>query len=149
MIHINPEFAKQVHRTAVVPNGSNREEYLRFINKLNDCCKEMSTIDIRDRFDELATKHGEVVTALVVAATLLARHDSIGGWRGEWAEDMCQAWVMLRDRADALAIRDNLNPTRICEYASEFIRKHSKDIDEDFFRSMQIVRMNEQTVKTR
>lgn len=103
-------------------NGS-RESRFETLRLIQAAQRDLSKPDIRDRFTECLREHGRAVVAICVAVTLYTRKERIDNWGLLWALKVLDLWKnrgpQFIDRAN---ITDGLHPTRICEYAGEFIR---------------------------
>ena len=113
-------LAREIKRAA--PDRRDREAYFAFVGKLRDACDEMSCTDVLYHFNDMLNKHGRVVTAIVIAATLWSRMGRLDGWKLNWAIDVNDCWQHTEYLLSEIAIRDELHPSRICEYAGSFIR---------------------------
>ena len=109
-----------------VGDGS-REAKFALLAKIDAAAKDMSTPKIRERFNEMVVKHGRAVTAICVAATIFERRYRLDDWRIDWATAVLELWTTKPASGVIRAyIRDDLHPTRICEYADSFIRLTSE-----------------------
>lgn len=117
---IDRELAREIKRAT--PKLQDRDAYFSFIRKVRDAKKDMSTPEVCRTFEDMLRKHGRVVTAIVVAATLYQRRERLDGWGYRWATDVLGLWAHTRGHLEDAAIEDGLHPTRICEYAGSFIR---------------------------
>ena len=111
---------------AAIGDGS-REAKFALLKKIDAAAEEMSTPEIRERFNEMLVKHGRAVTAICVAATIWERRDRLDDWRIDWATEVLELWTTKPASGVIRAyIRDDLHPTRICEYAYSFINLTSE-----------------------
>ena len=111
---------------AAIGDGS-REAKFALLKKIDAAAEEMSTPEIRERFNEMLVKHGRAVTAICVAATIWERRDRLDDWRIDWATEVLELWTTKPASGVIRAyIRDDLHPTRICEYAYSFIKLTSE-----------------------
>ena len=111
---------------AAIGDGS-REAKFALLKKIDAAAEEMSTPEIRERFNDMLVKHGRAVTAICVAATIWERRDRLDDWRIDWATEVLELWTTKPASGVIRAyIRDDLHPTRICEYAYSFIKLTSE-----------------------
>lgn len=111
---------------AAIGDGS-REAKFALLKKIDAAAEEMSTPEIRERFNEMLVKHGRAVTAICVAATIWERRDRLDDWRIDWATEVLELWTTKPASGVIRAyIHDDLHPTRICEYAYSFIKLTSE-----------------------
>lgn len=99
------------------------EEKRAFINRIDDALEDFNRSDVTERFNDFAAKHGRVMTALILAGTIIDRKEDIGDWNLPWAMDVAAAWhnKPVNGGAKRAAIHSFLHPTRICYYAADFI----------------------------
>ena len=109
-----------------VGDGS-REAKFALLKRIDAAANEMSTPKIMERFNEMQVKHGRAVTAICVAATIFERRYRLDDWCIEWATAVLELWTTKPASGVIRAyIRDDLHPTRICEYAYSFIKLTSE-----------------------
>ena len=113
-------LAREIRRAA--PQRNDREAYFAFAEQVRAARADMSCTDVRDHFNEMLCKHGRAVTAIVLAATLWERRESLAGWKLSWAQEVIDCWPHTDGLLDDAVIHDGLHPSRICEYAGDFIR---------------------------
>ena len=115
---------KTLAREIKALNGDGtREARFETIRKVRAANKDLSRPEVRDSFNEAIKAHGRAVVALCVASTLHLRRERLDGWGFAWARAVLDLWTnKVPSFIDAAAIADGLHPTRICEYAGEFIR---------------------------
>ena len=115
---------RELTREIKALNGDGtREARFRTLDKVRAAKKDLSTTSVRDSFGECLKSHGRAVTAVCVAATLHRRKERIDGWGYRWAQEVLNLWTNRPPSfIDIANIDDGLHPTRICEYAREFIR---------------------------
>lgn len=106
-------------------NGDgSRDAKFALLHKIEAAAKDMSTPEIRERFNEVLVKHGRAVTAICVAATLWIRRDRLDDWQIQWATQVLNLWT-TRPRTETgisrAYIDDGIHPTHLCEYAASFI----------------------------
>jgi hypothetical protein len=113
-------FAREIK--ALNGDGS-REARFETLNKIRAANKELSTPEVRERFNDCMKTHGRAVTALCVASTLYTRRERLDEWGLTWALAVLNLWTnKMPSFIDRASIDDGLHPTRICEYAGSFIR---------------------------
>ena len=113
-------LAREIKRAA--PDRRDREAYFAFAERIRATKAEMSSPAVRDHFYEMLAKHGRPETAIVLAATIWDRRKRLDGWKLKWAEEVLDRWPHTPYLLEDAAIQDGLHPSRICEYAGEFIR---------------------------
>lgn len=123
-VKLGSDLAREIRKSA--PPRTDRQAYFAFAHRVEAAAEEMSSTAIRDHFNDYTKKHGRVVTAICVAATIYARRNRLDGWCLPWAQAVLDAWPHTEGLLDRAAIRDSLHPTRICEYAQNFIRLNSE-----------------------
>lgn len=118
---LDREFAREVRKVA---NGDgSREAKFDFIKKVKETRKKLSTPEVRRTFGECIKEYGRVPVAICVAATIIERRDRLGTHAVRWATSVLELWTNKPFSGISFAyINDNLHPTRIEEYAGEFIR---------------------------
>ena len=95
-------------------NGDgSREAKFAFIRKVRDASKMMSSPDVMNgKFDEALKVYGRV-----------RRHHRLDNWRFDWAVAVLDLWTnRTAHGVEDAYIDDGIHPTRICEYARNFIR---------------------------
>ncbi len=102
-------------------NGS-REAKFENLKVVRAAVKELSTPDAIRDFGEILRKYGRAVVSVCVAATLVCRRDRISGSTLNWAQEVLKLWINRPGSIDQFAIRDNLHPSRIEEYAGALIK---------------------------
>lgn len=119
------ELKREIKRA----NGDgSRDAKFELIHRVKAACAAMSTTKVAGEFDEILREHGRVPVALCVAATIYARRDRLDYWCFRWAREVLDEWSTRPPSYVEIAdIDDGLHPTRICEYAGEFIRMTSED----------------------
>ena len=100
-----------------------REARFDTLRKVRAANKDLSRPEVRDSFNDCLKAHGRAITALCVASTLYRRRERLDGWGLLWARAVLDLWTnKTPPSVDAATIDDGLHPTRICEYAGQFIR---------------------------
>ncbi len=102
-------------------NGS-REAKFEQLKILRAAVKELSTPDVIREFNSILKKYGRAPIAVCVAATLIDRGNRISGSSLQWAQEVIKLWTNRPNSIEQFAIRDNLHPTRIEEYARALIK---------------------------
>jgi len=112
-------------------NGDgSREAKFALLHKIDAAAKDMSTPEIRERFSEMLVRHGRAVTAICIAATLWIRRERLDDWQIPWAMEVLEHWTTKpksETGIDRAYIDDQIHPTRICEYATSFIKCTTED----------------------
>lgn len=104
-------------------NGDgSREAKFDFLHKIIAVKNELSTPDVMQRFNDCFKSHSRAAIAVCLAATIQSRRDRLDPETVEWADAVMKLWTNRPRSVDRVVIEDNLHPTRIEEYAGEFIR---------------------------
>lgn len=104
-------------------NGDgSREDRFAFLREIIAVKTDCSTPDVRYRFADCFGRHSRAAIAVCVAATVLDRRDRLDRSTVDWGEAIMRLWTNRTPSTDRIIIEDNLHPTRIEEYAGEFIR---------------------------
>jgi hypothetical protein len=105
-------------------NGDgSRSAKFALLRRVENARQEMSTPEIRVKFNEILRTHGRAVTAICVASTLWSRQERLESWGLPWAREVLLLWTTKPPSGISRAtIDDGIHPTRICEYAAEFIK---------------------------
>lgn len=118
-------FAREIKKTA---NGDgSREARFSFLRPAKEAAKRLSTPNVREEFNDILREYGRVSVALCVAVTIRERRDRLDDSTVRWAEAVLALWTNRPHDVSCLAIRDNLHPTRIEEYAGSLIRLTTED----------------------
>ena len=113
-------FSREI--LAVNGDGS-RDAKFQFLSRLEAAKRDLSTPGIASHFADCIKQHGRATVAICVAVTLRQRQDRIDGWGMPWALEVLKLWTNCTPANYHRAyIDDQLNPTRICEYAASLIR---------------------------
>lgn len=116
---LDRELAKEIRKA----NGDgSREAKFELLRKVKAANKELSCTDVIDRFDEILAKHGRVPVAICIGVTAVVREDRLNRWIVDWGKDVLKLWTNRPSDIFVAAIDDGLHPTRIEEYAGDFIR---------------------------
>ena len=119
-MRLDRTLAKEIK--ALNGDGS-REARFDTLRRVEAARKDLSTPEVRDRFNDCIRKHGRAVVAICVAATLYTRRERLDRWGLKWALEALECWTNRgQSFVDRSYIDDQLHPTRICEYAGSFIR---------------------------
>lgn len=103
-------------------NGT-REARFDTLRRVLAAREDLSSPEVREKFSECLRRHGRPAVAVCVAATLYTRRERIDGWGLPWAFAVLEHWTNRGAHfIERASIDDGLHPTRICEYAGEFIR---------------------------
>ena len=117
---LDKTFAREINNIA---NGDgSREARFAFLNPAKETAKRLSTPNVRKEFNNILRKYGRVAVGLCIAATIMERRDRLDSNAVCWAEQVLAIWTNRPNDISFLAIRDNLHPTRIEEYADPFIK---------------------------
>lgn len=104
-------------------NGDgSREAKFEQLKVVRTAIKELSTPDVIQRFNTILRKYGRATVSVCVAATLSCRRDRISDSSLKWAQEVLKLWSNRPEAIEQFAIRDNLHPTRIEEYAGSLIK---------------------------
>lgn len=119
------ELKREIKRA----NGDgSRDAKFELIRRVKAACAAMSTTKVAGEFYEILHEHGRVPVALCVAATIYARRERLDYWCFQWAHEVLDEWsTRPPSYVETATINDGLHPTRICEYAGEFIRMASEE----------------------
>ena len=107
-----------------------REARFETLRKVRAANKDLSTREVRNNFNDCLKKHGRAAVAICVAATLYRRRERLDGWGFLWALAVIDLWTNRTPSAlDTVFIDDcGLHPTRICEYAKDFIKLMTEEV---------------------
>lgn len=113
-------FEKEIIKTA---NGDgSREAKFNFLKPAKEAAKELSTIKVAEIFNGTIKKYGRATVAICVAATVLQKEDRLNYSTCQWARKVISLWKNRPSDIFCVAFCDGLHPTRIEEYAGDFIR---------------------------
>lgn len=104
-------------------NGDgSREAKFAFLRRVRAAKKALSTPRVQTVYGMAFQEFGRVPVAICTAVTILERQDRLNGYAVRWAREVLKLWTNRpRDILEAY-IDDGLHPTRIEEYAGDFIR---------------------------
>ena len=113
-------FEREIKRL----NGDgSREARFDTIKKLRAAMNDLSTPKVMETFNDCLRTHGHAAVAVCVAATLYERRERIDRWGFTWASAVLALWTNRTPAmVESICIRDQLHPTRICDYASGLIK---------------------------
>lgn len=118
-MRLDRELAREIK--ALNGDGT-REARFETLRRVKAAQADLSTTKVRDSFTDCLREHGRAVTAICVASTLYERRERLESWGIPWAIAVLDLWANRGPSfIERAAIRDGLHPTRICEYAGEFI----------------------------
>lgn len=113
------ELVREIRRA----NGDGtRAAGLELLRKVKAAKADLSSQDVRERFDDVLKKHGRVPVAICVGVTAVLRADDLNRWIVDWGRDVLQQWMYRPFDLTVALIEDNLHPSRIEEYAGGFVR---------------------------
>lgn len=102
-------------------NGS-REDKFSLLRKITAVKKELSTPDVTRTFDRVFERHERAHIAICLAATIVDREDRLDYRTVEWGREVLRLYTNRPSTLERIVIEDGLHPTRIEEYAGNFIR---------------------------
>ncbi len=112
-------FAREIKKL----NGDgSREAKFETLNVLRAAVKELSSSNVIRDFNTILKKYGRAAVSVCVAATLTNRRERISFSSAQWAQEVLKLWINRPNNVEQFAIRDNLHPTRIEEYAGSLIK---------------------------
>lgn len=105
-------------------NGDgSREARFDTIKKLRAAMNDLSTPKVMYTFNDCLRAHGRAAVSVCVAATLYERRERIDRWGLSWAKAVLALWTnRTPSMVESICIRDQLHPTRICDYANSLIK---------------------------
>ena len=116
---LDSELAREIRRA----NGDGtRAAGLELLRRVKGAKADLSSPDVLDHFGDALRKHGRVPVAICVGVTAVLRADSLNRWIVDWGRDVLQQWAYRPLDMTAALIEDNLDPSRIEEYAGGFVR---------------------------
>lgn len=117
---LDKTFEKEIIK---ISNGNgSREAKFNFLKTAKEAAKELSTIKAAAIFNGTIKKYGRVTIAICVAATILQKEDRLDYATCKWARKVISLWGNRPSDISCVAFSDGLHPTRIEEYAGDFIR---------------------------
>ena len=125
----DPVLLSEIKKAA----GKTRSERLAFLAQcgafaweLGDAIKKNNCAQLKTIFNKAMLGYPRAVTACSLAATISMR-DGMSYPAQVWAQGILEAWNPSASQRLRGIIDDNLNPTRLEEYAGEFIRATTID----------------------
>jgi hypothetical protein len=115
-------FSREIVKLA---NGDgSREAKLEFLAKARAARKELSTPEVmRGAFDKAIKEYGRVAVGVCLAVTIWERRDRLTSKAVQWARAVLDIWTNRPLNTMTVYIDDSaLHPTKIEEYAGEFMR---------------------------
>ena len=124
-------FAQELRKMA---NGDgSREAKFAFKKIVEKACKELSTPTVPYTFSETIKKYWRIPVAVCFAVTIYERRDRLKNKTVSWAKAVLDMWKNRNFNSLLFAyIDDNLHPTRIEEYAGNFIKATTEYRQGDF-----------------
>ena len=110
-------FAREIKKAA--NECEKRESRYAFMEKVRKAKEKLSTPEVMRTFGDALKECGRIPVAICVAVTIDKRRNRLRAQTVHWAESVLK---LLERSPDSAYIDDNLHPTRIEEYAGEFIR---------------------------
>lgn len=112
-----------VREIKIIANGDgSREARFAFLTLAKEAAQKLSTPKVMREFDNILREYGRVAVGLCVAITIREHRDRLESRTVRWAMEVLKLWTNKPPNICCLCINDNLNPTRIEEYAGSFIR---------------------------
>lgn len=75
------------------------------------------------KYNEAFRIYGRIPVAICIAATLYQRRERLDYWNFAWATEILDLWTNRTPHGiEDACINDGIHPTRICEYAGDFIK---------------------------
>ena len=115
---LDKAFVQELKR--INGNGSRADKFA-FLTCACAAAKEMSTPEIRNRFDAMFKSYSRATIGICIAATIVSREDRLNPETVKWAREVLSYWTNRPPTFDRVIIDDGLHPTRIEEYAASFI----------------------------
>ena len=119
---LDRKFAYEIKKEA---NGDgSRDARLAFIQKVRGASKMMSSPNVLyGKYYEAFRIYGRIPVAICIAATLYQRRERLDYWNFAWATEILDLWTNRTPHGiEDACINDGIHPTRICEYAGDFIK---------------------------
>jgi hypothetical protein len=117
---LDKTFEKEI--TKISNGNGSREAKFDFLKPAKEAAKELSTIKVAEIFNSTIKKYGRATVAICVAATVLQKEDRLDCATCQWARKVISLWKNRPSDISCVAFSDGLHPTRIEEYAGDFIR---------------------------
>lgn len=121
---LDETFIKDIKKIA---NGDgSRKAKFNFLRSVKSAAKELSTPSVVQTFNKVLCKYGRVTIGICLAATTLARQDRLSSSFVKWGYSVLNLWSNRPSDLSCVCIDDKLHPTRIEEYAYDFVRMTSE-----------------------
>ena len=116
---LDRELAKEIRKA----NGDgSREAKFELLGRVKAAKKDLSNVGVRGRFNEILKKHGRVPVAICVGVTAVEREDRLNRWIVDWGRAVLAIWTNRPHDISVANIEDGLHPSRIEEYAGDFVK---------------------------
>lgn len=117
---LDETFIKDMKKIA---NGDgSREAKFNFLRQAKAAAKELSTLSIKENFYKVLCEYGRVAVGICLAATILEKQDRLSTFFVQWGYAVINLWTNRASDLSCVRIDDGLHPTRIEEYAYDFLR---------------------------
>lgn len=117
---LDREFARDITKQA---NGDgSREARFAFLKRVGAAKEALSTIQVGTVYNEAITEFGRVPVAVCTAVTIWERRDRLNRYAVSWALEVLKLWTNRPHDILMAYIDDGLHPSRIEEYARDFMR---------------------------
>ncbi len=113
-------FAADIRKQAY--GDGTREARFAFMSRVRAARKALSTTRMQMVYGDVMKEFGRVPVAVCTAVTIWDRRDRLSGSTVAWALEVLKLWTNRPCDIMTACIDDGLHPTRIEEYAGEFIR---------------------------
>ncbi len=109
-------------------NGDgSRDAKFAFLKRVKAAKKTLSTTQVQTAYNTALKEFGRVPVAVCTAVTILERQDRLNEYAVKWAWEVLKLWTNRPRDILVACIDDGLHPTRIEEYAGDFIRLTTED----------------------
>ncbi len=109
-------------------NGDgSRDARFAFLKRGEAAQKALSTTQVQTVYNAALKEFGRVPVAVCTAVTILERQDRLNEYAVKWAREVLKFWTNRPRDILVAYIDDGLHPTRIEEYAGDFIRLTTED----------------------
>ena len=116
---LDKSFARELK---LINGDGGRGDKFAFLGNAVAAAKEMSTPEIREKFSSMFKSYSRATIAICIAATIVDRADRLCPETVKWAREVLSYWTNRPSSIDRVIIDDGLHPTRIEEYAADFIQ---------------------------
>lgn len=104
-------------------NGDgSRDAKFAFLKRVKAAQKALSTTQVQTVYSAALKEFGRIPVAVCTAVTILERQDRLNEYAVKWAREVLKLWTNRPRDILVACINDGLHPTRIEEYAGDFIR---------------------------